>query len=255
MLESGSRTQPQRQRTMRDAIDWSYDLLAPAEQTCFRRLAVFAGGFTAAAAEAVAGLRPEDSALDVILVLVDKNLLLAPRHDGPPRFAMLETLREYGLGLLAALGEHDAVRRRHVAWACALVERAAPNLFRSRLYGPDGDRLLAELEAEHENLRDALAWAVIEEDAAAALRLAGTLSDFWYLCRHLTEGRLWLERVLALPGGPGLLRVKVLTGSTLLASVQGDHAEAEERGRAARSLARTSDDPAALAEATAIGWA
>jgi non-specific serine/threonine protein kinase len=195
LLIGGPRDQPARLRTMRDAITWSYDLLTPAEQALFRRLAVFAGGFTIPAAEAVA-TAAGDSGLDVvegIASLLEQSLLQqAEQQDGEPRFGMLETIREFGLERLAASGEADGVRRRHAVWSLALAEEAA-----AAVDAPALDRLERELP----NFRMALAWAEETREADTGLRLAGALFHLWGMRNHRAEGRRWLEGALSRDAG------------------------------------------------------
>ena len=197
LLTGGARDAPARQRTMRDAIAWSHDLLSPEEQALFRRLAVFVGGFTLEAAEAVAG---------------DAELLAASSRGsrrwpgrawcagstraGEPRYAMLETVREFGLEQLAASGEDGAVRARHAAWCLALAEGGEPHPWS----GPAQGRWLDRLEGELANLRAALAWLEETGDGETGLRLAGALGGLWLYRSHRVEGRAWLERALARGG-------------------------------------------------------
>ncbi len=193
LLSGHARDAPERLRTMRNAIAWSFDLLTPLEQRLFRRLSVCAGGFSLAGAAAVAG----DAAvtadpLEGISSLVDKSLLKQVNEvAGEPRFAMLETIREYGLEQLAASGEDDATRRRLAAWSLALAEPGYTGFF-----GPEHRQQLALLDAEYDNLRAVLAWALDRGEAEIAQRLVYALSRFWYVRGHLSEGLLWSERAL-----------------------------------------------------------
>ena len=180
LLSSGARDLPPRQQTMRDAIAWSHDLLSESEQALFRRLAVFAGGFTLEAAEWVAGAglrvagpmgdepgagrqpitrNPQPATLDGLAALVEQSLLRWAEPSAPgageARFSMLETVREYAMEDLAASGEEDAVRRAHAELFLALAERAEPELT-----GPAQAVWLDRLEIEHDNLRAALAWSL-----------------------------------------------------------------------------------------------
>jgi predicted ATPase len=180
LLAAGARDQPERQRTMRTTIAWSYDLLAPEEQALFRRLGVFRGGCTLEAAEAVAAAAG-DLGLDVlegISSLVDKSLLRRVDDAGDePRFGMLETIREFGGERLTESGEREDVQRRHLLWYTALAEAAEPEL-----RGARQGVWLRRLEAEHDNIRAALGWAVAApgaEPGEQGLRLAGALWGFW----------------------------------------------------------------------------
>lgn len=197
LLRGGARDAPPRQRTMRDTIAWSYGLLASAEQTLFRRLAVFVGGFTLDAATSVS--QTSSNAMTDILaglsVLADHNLARPVDGATPePRFTMLETVREFALEQLAASGEADAVHSRHAAWFLALAEQSEPNT----PGGPEQALWLARLEADLPNLRDALRWWEEIGDSEAMMRLGSALGGFWFWGSHRQEGAAWLERALAI---------------------------------------------------------
>ena len=225
LLTGGPRDQPARLRTMRDAIAWSHDLLAAEEQALFRRLAVFVGGCTLEAAEAVGrtGSGPRIDVFAVLSALVDKSLLHREASaDGEPRFGMLETIREYALEQLAASGEEATVRDAHAAWCLDLAERAAPAWFTL-----GAESVGRRLEAEHANLRAALAWLTETGDIAAGVRLAAALWPFWFLRSHFAEGRGWLERAVAWSAGARTIeRVRVLNGAASIAVWQGDGPQA-----------------------------
>ena len=216
LLSGGARDAPGRQQTMRDAIAWSHDLLTETqEQTLFRRLAVFAGGFTLEAAAVVATAEARSArqghVLEGLAALVDQSLLLgreaaAPDGTGEARFAILETVREYALERLEISGEAEMIRHAHAAFYLELLEAA-----QDRLHGPDGPATLDRLEAEHDNLRAALAWAIEEGKMEIALQLAHACWRFWWMHSHLEQGRLWLERALALPD-PGDMAAAVVRG-------------------------------------------
>ena len=195
LLTGGPRDQPDRQRTIRDAIGWSYDLLTSAEQRLFRTLSVFVGGFTleAAAAVATAYEGGELAVLDGVTSLIDKSLVhRVPGPDSEPRFTMLETIREYGVEQLVATDEENRTREAHVAWVVNLTERAE-----LEVVGRDQVQWLRRLEEEHPNLRAALGWLEHTGDVTTRLRVASALMWFWYIRGHLGEGRAWLERALA----------------------------------------------------------
>jgi len=202
LLTGGARDAPARQQTLRGAIAWSYDLLEPDEQKLFRRLSVFAGGWTLAAAEAVAG-SPDSGelVLDVLegLERLAQHSLLRqePALAGEHRFVMLETIREYGRDQLDAAGETPEVHQRHAAFFFALAEEAG-----SALRSPTQAAWLERLETENDNLRAALDRAIDRGDAETALQLAGHRAtvSFWMYRGHLREGRVWLERALASAG-------------------------------------------------------
>ncbi len=200
LLVGGSRTALHRYRTMRAALDWSHDLLAPEERVLFRRLSVFSRGFTMRAAEAVAAdLYPDDvirrdDVLDVLSHLVDKSLVQRYEGGGAPeaRYRVLETVREYAREKLVEAAETEAMHRRHLHWHANLAQQAARG-FR----GPRQVEWLDRLELEHENLRGALAWSREDpETAEDGLRLAAALFWFWYLRGYISEGRDWLEAIL-----------------------------------------------------------
>jgi predicted ATPase/DNA-binding CsgD family transcriptional regulator len=246
LLVDGPRDLPDRLRTMRDAIAWSHDLLEPEEQTIFRQLAVFAGGFTLDAAERVSGLGsrvsgtephlqpPEPDTLDGIAALAEAALLRVDTSSDPaPRYAMLETVREFGVEQLADSGDEAEVRLRHAAWCLSLAKRAEPELL-----GPEQRVWTERLEQEHANFRAAHAWLTQRGDAESALRLAGALWVFWFLRGHLREGYEWLMQALAIDGeAPPADRVQALWGAGMLAWAQGDFARAEAIGHQARALA------------------
>jgi predicted ATPase/class 3 adenylate cyclase len=220
LLTGGARTLPARQQTMRNAIAWGHDLLAPDEQVLFRWLAVFPGGCTIEAAEVIAG---PNGTLDVfagLTSLVDKSLLRQDEGvEGEPRFRMLETVREYGLERLAASGEGAACRSRHAGFFLDLAERAGPEIVDTA-----DPALLDLLDREHDNLRAALSWSRDSSDHDTLLRLAGALALFWFYRGHLSEGRRWLDQALQTPPDEASPRPRAwaLTCSGMLASVAGE---------------------------------
>jgi len=180
MLIGGSQDLPTRQKTMRDAIAWSYDLLDAREQSLFRRLCVFAGGCTIEAAEAVRAELGEGSvALHELATLVDKSLLLMLPHENPgsdcpePRLTLLETIREYGTERLEAHGEAETLRAQHASYYLVLAEAAEPELV-----GPDQATWSARLEREHDNMRSALLWA---RDGEHTIMLFRAIANYLYL--------------------------------------------------------------------------
>ncbi|MDB5077655.1 MAG: hypothetical protein JWO42_3834 [Chloroflexi bacterium] len=226
LLTSGARDMPARQQTLRNAIAWSFDLLDEPEKRLFRSLAVFVGGFTLEAAAEVCGAA-QDSEFDVldgIASLVDKNLL-RPREGaaGQPRFAMLETIREYANERLAESGETETQQQAHAHYFCAFVEEAELSWT-----GAARETWLERREVEHDNLRATLAWSKANAIAIEA-RMTGALAWFWYLRGHVVEGRAWLDDALARtdPSARTVTRAKVLTGAGLLAWAQGDYVTAK----------------------------
>ncbi len=256
LLTGGGRDVPARQQTMRDAIAWSYDLLPPPEQALFRRLAVFAGGFTLDAAEAVAGATTaaasgrapatKPDVLDGVGSLVDQSLLRREERPGAePRFAMLETVREFGLEMLAAGGDEAAVRAAHATFYLALAERVGPESL-----GPGQASALARLEADRGNLRAALVAFEDAGEAESCLRLAGALGPFWDIQGPLSEGRGWLARALVRADpAPTPARATALAWAGLLARAQGDQARAGALAEEGLSVARASGEPRAIADA------
>jgi predicted ATPase/DNA-binding CsgD family transcriptional regulator len=190
LLEGGPRDAPARQRTMRDTIAWSYDLLSSAERAFFQRLAVFAGGFTLAAAQMVAAGDAPSDVVALLERLVDHHLVLPMRGMGEPRFTMLETIREFGLERLAESGEEQESRRRHAAFFLMLVDRLDAYW---ATFMPNAQQILDQLEGEYPNLHAALAWLHDAGDVARLLELSGALYFFWQLRGHIREGRAWLE--------------------------------------------------------------
>jgi non-specific serine/threonine protein kinase len=242
LLRDGPRDAPSRQRTMRDAIAWSYDLLTPEERTLFCRLAVFVGGCTLEAATAVSRVPPalNPDLLEGISSLSDHSLLR--RSDGPdgePRFIMLETIREYALDRLAESGEAEAVLRAHADWVVGLIENGWWHpLF---MFGTV-ERLL-RLEAEHDNVRAALSWFDQIGDGAGLIRLTGSAAPFWNLRSYRMEGFGWLERALEQTSdatAPAAARIRALRASAAMARNQGNYAHAVRRATECLSLARRS---------------
>jgi predicted ATPase/DNA-binding CsgD family transcriptional regulator len=218
LLDGGQRDLPPRQRTMRDAIAWSYDLLTADVQSLFCRLAVFAGGFDLEAATAVGGDAPLP-ALDKLRVLVDHSLIQRDESLGAesatssPRFRMLETIRQYGFELLAEGQEHDPTRDAHAAYFLTLAERAEGQLFG----GPEQPRWLDLLEANHDNLRAAFDWLDERNEAERCLRLGAALWEFWGVRGHGIEGRQRLRRALAGSEGTSeVLRMAAMRGLAMM---------------------------------------
>jgi non-specific serine/threonine protein kinase len=250
LLTGGARDQPIRLRTMRDAIAWSYDLLTPDEQMLFRRLSVFVGGFSLKAAEAVASVEsgPAGDVLAGIASLLGKSLLRQVPASDPdePRYAMLETVREFGLERLTASGEEAAVRAAHAAHLLAITVPIP--------WDPPWVWTPAEVdrfEAERANLRAALAWLDETGDEAGVLRLATSISALWYVRGPASEGRAWLERTsVPTPGVEPRLRGWALAWASALAHRQGDFVVAATLGEAAVALFRDGDD-----EPKGLAWA
>jgi DNA-binding CsgD family transcriptional regulator len=245
VLTGGARDQPARLRSMSDAIGWSHDLLSPAEQRLFRRLAVFRGGFTLEAAEAVDADAADSEVFDLVASLVDKSLVRREEREDIPRYRMLETVREFGLQQLLAHGELGDARREHVGHFLALAERAA-----AEWAGPAPGAWLDRLEAERDNLREALAWALEERSTELACRLGTALHWFWRSRGPVGEGRRWTEAILADAGEMApTLRAGLLLGAGDLAMTQGQFARAAELLEASIALARDAGHQPTLAHA------
>ncbi|MFL5798011.1 MAG: ATP-binding protein [Actinomycetota bacterium] len=247
LLTGGSVDLPARQRTLREAIGWSQDLLDGAERALFRRLAVFSGGWTLEAAGAVSdeGGGEGWGGIDALASLVDKSLVTRlATESGAVRFTMLATIREFAREQLDA-SEGDAIRGRHAAFFLALAERAEPHLRKV-----EQKRWLDELELEHDNIRTALRWAIHAGKAPDALRLVAALWRFWQLRGHLAEGRRWAEEALALRAATERTaeRRRALTALGGLAYWQEDVPAFSRAYEEALAIAREHGDPQAEAE-------
>jgi len=239
LLTGGRRDAPERQRTVRATIDWSYRLLEPAEQTLFARLAVFVGGASLAAAEEVCG---EVATLDALAVLVDSSLLQQLGEE-EPRFRMLETLREYALEQLAAMGETEVLQQRHREFFLRLARESEPTAA-----GPDSAAVLARLEAERANLRAAVASAIAARDADTAAGLGAALQYFWLVLGHAEEDVRVLESIADLfPDAPLRDRNRILNSAGVLLGKRGDYAAARVRFEQALATARELGDQRRIA--------
>ena len=226
LLTGGALDLPERQHTLRNTIDWSHGLLNEAERKLFRRLSVFAGGCTLEAAEAVCNTTRDlgDDLFDGLSSLVGQNLMQrVDRAEAEPRFAMLETIREYAFERLADSGEQAATRRAHAAYCLVLAEEGNPELG-----APDRTRWLTQCEAEIDNFRFALDWLFQTMDLDWGFRLCVALFRFWDMREHLTEGRARLETILHLAGADRTKeRARVAQFIGALTSAQGDYPAAE----------------------------
>jgi predicted ATPase/DNA-binding SARP family transcriptional activator len=245
-LTGGPRDLPARQRTLRGAIDWSYDLLDPTEKTLFARLAVFQGGRSVEAVEAVCSHGLAIDVLEGLESLLNKSLLGQDVGlNGEPRFVMLEMIHEYARERLEASGQAEDIRRRHAEYFLALAERAAPEL-----RGAAHFYWLLRFRGEHNNLRMALAWSLGGGDAELGLRLAGALRDFWYYGGHSAEGLAWTKRALeSVKDAPPDVRARVLHAAGALAFDQGDHEKGKVYSREALALYRVLGDELGRAQA------
>ncbi len=246
VLSGGARDLPVRQRTLRGAMAWSYHLLPSEEQHLFRRLSVFVDSCMREAAEVVcraAGALAGD-VLDGLLSLVDKSLLRQEESaQGEPRFSMLQTLREFGLETLASAGETELTRQAHAAYYLRLSEQAEPEL-----RGTQQAMWLNRLEAEHDNFRAALGWALENGEVEIGLRLVGALWRFWMARGHFTEGRGWLERVQERSSDAApALQAKAFTGAGSMAWSQGNFQQAMRWHQQALALYREVGDKQGIA--------
>lgn len=244
MLTAGAADLPARQRTMRDTIAWSYELLEREEQRLFWRLTVFEGGCTLESVEAVCGESHEGatgSVLDTLAALVDKSLVrVTGLPAGSPRFAMLETIREYGLDYLEESGEAQALRQRHAEYYAAWAEATAR-------VAPGQDARDEQIAREFANARAALLWARTRGDGALGLRLVNGFGRVWYERGMVSEQRSWLNVMLAMDStsncpAPAAVRMAALFGASLLSLTQGDRDRAESLANEGLALAQTLED-------------
>ncbi len=256
LLVGGARSAPRRHQALRATLDWSHDMLDAEERVAFRRLAIFAGGFTIGAAERVAAggdLKPA-SMLELLTRLADKSLVRVEHARGDSRYHLLVTIRDYARDRLAEAGESDPVRQAHLAYFTELVESDSVVLAGGDEAG--GNRLeleLDRLDAELPNLRRAFESATESGDARAALRIAGPLDRYAYLRGRYHEIRQWMDvAVTSYPDAPAGLRAKALLGSGRLALLQCDYAPAVRRLEAALRLYRELDDPRGIASALQV---
>jgi predicted ATPase/DNA-binding SARP family transcriptional activator len=257
MLAGGARTAPARHQALRATLDWSHDLLDTDERAVFRRLAVFAGGFTLTTAGQVAcgdDIGPLRM-LELLTRLADKSLLRVEHEGADARFHLLATVRDYALERLAEAGEEEPTRRAHLQCCVDLVEQAAPRIEQDDQGQGTGslEHELDRLDAETPNLRTALEFARDSGDAVAGLRIAAPLGRYAYLRGHYQEVRQWLDAaVTADPHAPGALRARALLGSGRLALLQCDYAAAVRRLEAALRLLRDLGDAPGIASALQV---
>jgi predicted ATPase/transcriptional regulator with XRE-family HTH domain len=246
LLAGGARDLPERQRTLHDTVAWSYDLLDEDEARLFRCLSVFVGDFSLEAAEATCGPEAEGDFLETLASLVDNSLLVsraetaADGEDEEPRFAMLETIREYAAGWLESRGEAEETHRAHALYYLALAEATQPE----SAVSPQREWWWSRLEKEHDNLRAALRWAIQNGERDTAARFALALWRFWS-ARHLGEGFRWLEAVLTMGGTEGAepekqarRRAFLLLIAGILATRHGDYERAVALDEASLTMYR-----------------
>jgi predicted ATPase/class 3 adenylate cyclase len=235
LLTKSARTALPRQQTLRAAIGWSYELLTSEEQQLFRRLAVFRGGFTLDAVQALwAEERDFDGdPLDLLTQLVDKSLVVTSSRAGARRFGLLETIRQYAWELLESAGETDVTLAAHTQWFTSWAAE------QGRLVStPDQLTALEALEADHDNLRAILERSMASGDVEPALRIAADISYFWWLHSHFGESGSWFRRLLAVDGRVSpRVRAKLLIGAGEFSMSMSDHQQAEDRLTEARRIA------------------
>jgi predicted ATPase/class 3 adenylate cyclase/Tfp pilus assembly protein PilF len=247
LLTGSSRITVPRHQTLRQTIDWSHELLAEEERAVFRRLAVFAGGCSLDAAEAVCSGDPvePDYVLDILSRLVDKSLLVAETEGSQARYRQLETIRQYARDRLLESGEARDALRGHRDWFLAMVARAEPEFFK----GVESSEWLQRLDTEHDNLRAALQWSLDEPgEQRDGLQLAAGMWRFWEIRGHLAEGRFWLESFLeATAGEVSPLQADAYTGAGILALMLGDHQAASALHERSLELHRQVGGPEGIA--------
>jgi len=248
-LGTGARDLPGRQQTLRGAIQWSYDLLDTGERRLLARFSVFARGGSLAQLEAVCGPPGDLGGLDVVDALdqlADQSLLRRVPDFEEPRFLMLQTIREFAADRLQESDEADAIHHRHLEAFLGLAQQAQPELF-----GPTRKEWLDRLEADHDNFRTALDWAVASGNARAAMLLGGAFWRFWQMRGHIHEGRARLEQVLAMPTSRDFPqeRLQALEAAGGLAYWQADMEPAQGFYDEALELTRRAGDKRAIANA------
>ena len=248
LLTSGSRTAVDRHRTLRGTLDWSYGLLSEAERLLLGRLAVFAGGCTLEAAEAVCGGEglEQGDVFDLLSNLVDKSLVVADERSAAAWYRLLDPLRAYAQEKLRACGDEVRVRSRHRDWYLQLAEQ-----FESDWRSPRQQLWLERVEREEDNLRVALRWCLDRAELTDGLRLGGALGRFfWDLGNRSSEGRAWLSQLLSAagPAVQGPAKAKALGAAGFLAVYQGDSPSAEAHLTEALTLWRALGDRSGIAD-------
>jgi len=247
-LVGGARDLPERQRTLRATIDWSYNLLQADEQALFARLSVFSGGGTLEAIAAICNPEGTPDVLAGVEALVGHSLLQPADMVDEGRFGMLETIQEYAAEQLEARGEGEVMRQAHARYYLELAEEAQPHL--------DGSRQvtwLARLEWELDNLRAGLGWLLDRGEVEQELHLAGTLSGFWHARSHFGEGRRWIEAGLARKERVSVgVRMTALRAAGVLTMVQGDQAQTMALMEELLPLTRAHGDPLQTGRALTI---
>jgi predicted ATPase/class 3 adenylate cyclase len=239
LLTGGARNLPERQRTLRGAIEWSHELLTPEERTLFARLSVFAGGRTLEAIETICDPEGDLDVLEGLESLLEKSLLRQEEAPGgEPRFVMLETIHEYAREKLEESGEAQELRRLHAEYFLAMAEEAEPHMT-----GPEQVVWLDRLEAEHDNLRAALSWSLESGNIELGLKLASATNHYWIYRGHLSEAARWLEQALERTEEvPEAVRAKALRSAGGLAIFLGSHEQTDTFLQEAAALYRKLGD-------------
>jgi predicted ATPase/class 3 adenylate cyclase len=245
-LKGGARDLPQRQRTLRDAIAWSYDLLDPPHRAFFARLGVFAGGFEISAVDEVtyAHTDLEIDSLDAVEAMLDASLVRrTSTNEGNVRLRLLQTVREFAIDRLRDADQETQTKTRHAQWFLRLAEDAAPRF----TTGHDAPQAM---EVEHDNVRSALRWMIDSGDPVGAMRLGAAMWRFWQLRSHLAEGRRWLTEIVAMDPGtePTSVRGRAVMALGSIAYWQNDFDATRPLYREALEIMRTVNDERGVQE-------
>lgn len=241
-----ARDLPERQRTMRTTLDWSYELLSGSQQALFRRLSVFAGGFTLEAAE---GVGEAEEVMDLLAELIEQSLVTVKRDAGEARYGMLEPVRQYSLEKLEENGEAVVAKDRHAGHYLALAGRIGP-----KLRGPEQATALSRLKADLDNLRAALGWSIENGGVEKVAEAAWVSWTFWWSSGHLGEGRRWMEEALAAEADlSASVRAKLLFVAATLGQAIGDFESTWAMLEESRALFEQVGDKAGIADSLGSG--
>jgi non-specific serine/threonine protein kinase len=246
ILIGGARDAPDRHRTLHETIGWSYHLLSEGEQQLFRWLGCFVGGWTLEAAEAIVESHTDLNVFETLASLIEKNLVRLDRGSSPPRYVMLETIRDYAQHQLHRNREDHAVRDRHATWCLAVAEEAEPAL---EGFGGTQVMWLDRLDREVDNIRAALGWLDQIGDASRLLRLVTVLDTFWYLRPRHAEVVSWLARGLQAPDLPLPIRAAALNVAVYVICDHGESSQAIAYAEEGLAVAEAWGDPFALGRA------
>jgi DNA-binding CsgD family transcriptional regulator len=240
LLTGGPRDAPDRLQDLRQTIAWSHDLLSPADQVLFRRLAVFVGGFTLEAAQAVAGAGGD--VFRGISALVDASLVVPDKGVGDePRFTLLETIREFALERLTTSGDEPAARDHHAAYYLGFAEKTNWSWLVAL---PEGEARLARLQTDEANLRAALGWFRDRGDDDSLMHMAGNLGGLWVVSGHAPEGQRWLAEALAHGSTAATpVRARALATLSWIMTVRGDETAAFALAEQGLVASRSAGEP------------